>query len=351
MATVFSNPHTSWMLRDAYHTTHVCMTDNTLIKNSMIPILFLVLLAGPAVLTQVAHAQPEPIKLAIGYIPHIQFAPLYVGIEKGLYTERQIELDIEYGFGIDIFGLLIQEKIDLGLSDSDQLVLAGAKDLGLVALLQYYQKSPVTIVAKSEHIQSPEDFRGKRIGTPMMVGTSHIGVELFLRHYNLQDAVTVEKIGYTQIPSLLSDKIDAAACFFNNEPIKLRQLGAELSQWDVSAFSDIVGASFITSKALTEKRTDALNRFAQATIAAIDYTCRHQDESIQISLPYIDQPEQPDEAFLKEVLAASCRLFESPAGYGALNLDSYNYSIRTLHELGLIDSVYPAEKITFKPAE
>ena len=145
------------------------------------------------VLAGTAHAQMNHLKLAIGYIPHIQFAPLYVGIEKGLYEARQIALDIEYGFGIDIFALLAQEKIDLGLSDSDQLVLAGAKDMDLVALLQYYQKYPVTLVAKSERIQVPEDFRGKRIGTPQTDGTSFIGLQLFLKEYGLEDQVEVEK--------------------------------------------------------------------------------------------------------------------------------------------------------------
>ena len=320
---------------------------NPVRKNTMLFVFLLALLAMPSA----AQAQPDSMTLAIGYIPHIQFAPLYVGIEKGMYAERQIDLNIEYGFGIDIFGLLLQEKIDLGLSDSDQLMLAGAKDLGLVALLQYYQKIPVTIVAKRDRIQSPEDFRGKRIGTPMMVGTSYIGVELFLRHYNLQDNVTIEKIGYTQIPSLLSDKIEGAVCFFNNEPIKLRQLGEELSQWDIGGFSDMVGGSFLTSKSLTEKKGDVFKRFAEATIAAMDYTCQNQDEAIQLSMPYIEQQDQPDDAFLKGVLASTCELLESPAGYGALNLNSYHNSIQTLHELGLLDKVYPAEKILFNSAE
>ena len=137
-------------------------------------------------------------------------------------------------------------------------MLAGAKDLGLVALLQYYQKYPVTIVAKDSQIHTPEDFRGKRIGTPQMEGTSFIGLQLFLRQYNLEDDVTIEKIGYTQLPSLMSDKIEGAVCFFNNEPIKLKELGVALTQWDINAFSDIVGASFITSQALTQKKPDAL---------------------------------------------------------------------------------------------
>ena len=153
--------------------------------------------------------------------------------------------------------------------------------MGLVALLQYYQKYPVTIVAKQDEIQTPDDFRGKRIGTPQMSGTSFIGLQLFLKQYNLQDQVKIEKIGYTQIPSLMSNKIEGAVCFFNNEPIKLNQLGTSLNQWDVKDFSDLVGAAFITSKALTIKKPDPLDRFIQATIKAMEYTCQHQPEAIR----------------------------------------------------------------------
>jgi ABC-type nitrate/sulfonate/bicarbonate transport system substrate-binding protein len=206
-------------------------------------------------------------------------------------------------------------------------------------------------VAKNDKIQTPKDFRGKRIGTPQMEGTSFIGLQLFLQQYNLQNQVKIEKIGYTQIPSLMSGKIEGAVCFFNNEPLKLKQLGAQLHQWDVKDFSDIVGASFITSQVLASKKGTVLKGFAQATIKAMEYTCQHQPEALQITLPYIDQQENPDEAFLQEVLATTCQLFESPTGYGTVNLDTYNYSIQTLHELRFIEHVYPAEKIVYRPSD
>lgn len=48
-----------------------------------------------------------------------------------------------------------------------------------------------------------------------MYGTSYIGLRLFLEMYGLQDRVRVERTGYTQIPSLLGDRIEGAVCFFN----------------------------------------------------------------------------------------------------------------------------------------
>jgi NitT/TauT family transport system substrate-binding protein len=34
----------------------------------------------------------DKVRLAIGYIPHVQFTPLYVGIDKGFYKDEGIDL-------------------------------------------------------------------------------------------------------------------------------------------------------------------------------------------------------------------------------------------------------------------
>jgi len=44
-----------------------------------------VILMAPAL---AAQQKLETINLAIGFIPNIQFAPLYVAIEKGFYAEE-----------------------------------------------------------------------------------------------------------------------------------------------------------------------------------------------------------------------------------------------------------------------
>jgi NitT/TauT family transport system substrate-binding protein len=293
----------------------------------------------------VAPLAAEPLHLAIGYIPHIQFAPLYVGMEKGFYKAEGIELTIEYGFGIDVFSLLQAGRIDLGLSDSDQLILAGAKGLGLRAVYQYYQRFPVSIVAKRSTVSTPEGFRGKTIGTPELYGTSYIGLLLFLRHFGLEKAVTVEKIGYTQMTSLDRGVVAGVVCFSNNEPVQLRESGYDIAEWKVRELSDMVGASFISSDKVIKAKAELLTRFARATRKAMEYTVAHQEEAFQLSRPYLGSLDPAKDATMRAVLAATCELFVSPAGYGALDPEVYAHSIATLRDMGLIDAVYPAERI------
>jgi len=290
-------------------------------------------------------APPDKVRLAIGYIPHVQFTPLYVGIDKGFYKDEGIDLELNFGFQYDVFSLLAAGRIDIGLSDSDQLVIAGSKDLGLQAIYQYYQKYPIAIVAKAGSITSPADLKGGKIGTPEMSGSSWIGLQLFLRKYGLEKSVQVEKIGYTQEPTLLSGRADAVVCFLNNEPVAMRAKGIDLKQWDVKDWSDMVGASFISSRSIIASRGDVLARFVSATRKAMEYTMSHRDEAMQIALKNVGNVKKEDEPLFRLRLDATCDLFPSPQGYGALDADRYTRSIAELVSLGLIPAAYPAEKI------
>jgi len=292
-----------------------------------------------------APAAVEKVHLAIGYIPHVQFTPLYVGTAQGFYREEGIDLEISYGFGVDVFSLLAAGSIDIGLSDSDQLVLAGSKGLGLAAIYQYYQRYPVSIVAKKSTAAKPADLAGKVIGTPEMYGTSYLGMRLFLKKYGLTDRVKVERIGYTQLESLEAGRVDAVVCFSNNEPIVFAAHGVPVSEWLVRDFSTMVGASFISSRAIIAKRSDALARFYRATKKAMAWTMDHRDEAFRIALQTVGNVKSEEEPLFRKRLDATCELFPHPKGYGYLDRARWEKSIEELVALGLVPAAYPADTI------
>lgn len=293
-------------------------------------------------------AARDTVQMAIGFIPNIQFAPLYVGMEKGFFAEEDIELEVDYGFGVDVFSLLSLGRIDVGLSDSDQLIVSGTQDLGLKAVFQYYQDYPVSIVALADEVDAPEELRGKTIGVPETYGTSYIGMQAFLREYGLTDAVTEQRIGYTQISSLLNDRVDAAVTFYNNEPIQLRLRGHDIVEWEVREFSEIVGASIITSDAILEERGDVIERFVRAMRTSVEYTVENQQEAVELSLPYLGDVEESQIEFISRSLAATSELFRPGAPdreYGSFDRGRYRSSIRTLERLGLIEESYSPRRI------
>lgn len=306
-----------------------------------------VLAAALTLTAGVPATAQDTVSMAIGYIPNIQFAPLYVGMEKGFFADRDIELEVDYGFGVDVFSLLSLGRIDVGLSDSDQLIVGGREDLELKAIFQYYQDYPVSIVALADRIDSPEDLRGKTIGVPETYGTSYIGLQAFLREHDLADAVREQRIGYTQVSSLLNERVDAAVTFYNNEPVQLRLDGHDIREWEVREFSPLVGASIITSSAIIDEKRDLMERFVDAMQEAMAYTVENQEEALDLSLPYLGDIEDQRLEFVRESLAATAELFEPEEGreYGSFDRARYRSSIEVLAELDLIEETYEPDRI------
>ncbi|MFN3411750.1 MAG: ABC transporter substrate-binding protein [Exilispira sp.] len=284
--------------------------------------------------------------MLIGYIPHVQFAPLYVGIEKGIFEKYGIKLNIDYGFGRDIFGLLMTQKADLALTDADELIISAEKNMGLMAFYQYYQDFPISIVKLGKN-EDPLSLTGKKIGIPDFYGTNYIGTLLFLNKYQLLNKVEIVKIGYTQIQSLISKKVDAVACYINNEPIQLRQNGYNITEWKIKDFVNIVGGAFISSEKNLKENHVYFDRFVKALNESVSYSANNRNETLEIAYKFIGSLNPDQKNFWKEVLDATFELIIGKNKPGILILEKYINTIEVLFNLNLIKNKINPQSILF----
>ena len=49
---------------------------------------------------------PVPVRLTLGYIPNIQFAPIYVAIDRGYFLDAGFDVQLEYGNEADAVALI-----------------------------------------------------------------------------------------------------------------------------------------------------------------------------------------------------------------------------------------------------
>lgn len=301
---------------------------------AVIFVLFLTLFAG------VYAEEPDHVSLPCGYVPNVQFAPLYAGLEKGFFAEENIDLQLDHSMEIDIVALVGAGRLPFGICSGEQVLLGREQGLPLVYVANWYQNYPVGIVAlKESGITSMEDLKGKRVGIPMLSGASYIGLEAMLGLSGMKDSdLKLESVGYTQAELLVTGKIDAAVVYTTNEPEQLKALGYEIVLFSAADMTKMVGNGMITNEKMIAENPDLVSRMVRAFVKSIRWTCENPDEAFEICKKYVDGLASAEDPELqKQVMLATADYFDDgPLGYGFSDPEAWDNMVNILQKMGMI---------------
>ena len=301
---------------------------NTLWKFSILIVLPIMLLSACAVSdTEIENNQAEeapaedetpeaeliPIRLTMGYIPNIQFAPIYVAVEKGYFTDAGFDVTLDYIDETDAVALVGAGEQTFTIASGEQVLLARAQDLPVVYAAAWYQHFAVGVVSLTEqNILVPEDLEGVTVGIPGLYGASYIGFRALLDAGGLTEAdVDLLSIGYNQVESLVTDQVQAAVIYVANEPATLRSEGYEVNVVSVSDYMGLVANGLVTNEAAIAENPEMVRAFVNALTQGILYTAENPDEAYEISKRYVENLAEADTALQKEVLAGSIELWQT----------------------------------------
>jgi NitT/TauT family transport system substrate-binding protein len=292
-----------------------------------------------------------PIRLSLGYIPDVQFAPFYVGIEKGFFAERGIDLMTEHRQETDGARLVATGEIKFAVVSGEQVLLAREQGLPLVYVFEWYQRFPVAVAAKADSgIATPGDLAGRSVGTPVKEGASYIGLEALLGAAGLTDEdIDLQTTGYSQVETLISDRVDAVVVYVTNEPVQLEAAGEAINVIEVADYADLVSNGLVTSEDVIAENPDLVRAMVAGLAESVEYTIAHPDEAFAISQGYVEGLDDPATAeTAREVLARSVDLWKGdPVGFS--QGESWEIMQQVLLDTGLlsdpqaIDAAYTNE--------
>ncbi|HEY8391432.1 MAG TPA: ABC transporter substrate-binding protein [Capillibacterium sp.] len=320
--------------------------------------LALLTVLGGAVL-DARSASPRKVTMAMTYIPNVQFAPWYIAEEKGFFAEEGLEVVFDYRMDIDALQLVATGKLDYAIAGGDQVLIARGKGIPVVYLMSLYAQFPPAIIAKAEKgINTAADLKGKTVGLPLY-GTNLFAVKAIMKRAGLtENDVQLVDIGYTQIPSLLEDKVDAVVGFANNEPIKLKAMGVAVTQLNSEDYFSLVGHGLITGAAKIKKDPDEVGRLVRASYKGIEYALAHPEETFAVCLKHLPELGADQKNQEWEVLKASMALWESAYtrryGLGRSDPADWADAQELMVELGFIAKPTPVSEIidfSFLPEE
>ncbi len=260
-------------------------------------------------------ATPTPalrhLRVPVGYIPSVQFAPFYVAMEKGYFAAEGLEVELDYSYETNGVQLVGVNQLPFAVVSGEQVLLARAQGLPVVYVLAWFQKFPVALVSKADlGITSPADLKGKRIGSPTLDGASFVGLRALMAQTGLgPNDATVTAIGYNQAAVLSTGQVDVAVVYSNNEPIRLVAQGEKLNTLQVSDYVALAANGLLTNEQTLAQDPDLVRKFARALVRGIRGALDDPDGAYTICKKYV--PAIADDVVEKKVLLATMDLWKA----------------------------------------
>jgi NitT/TauT family transport system substrate-binding protein len=264
-------------------------------------------------------ASPTPaalthIRLPMGYVPNVQYAPFYVALEKGYFRDAGFDIEFDYKFETDGVALVGANELSFALVSGEQVLLARAQSIPVVYVMAWYQQYPIVVVAKKESgITTPADLKGKKIGLPGLFGANYVGLRALLSNQGIKETdVTLDSIGFNQVDALSADQEQAVVGYVANEPIQLRARGYDLVTFRVADYVQLASNGLITNEQTIAENPALVRAFVQAALRGLADTIASPDEAFEISRKYIPDGDKLDD-IQKQVLLTSIEQWKAPS--------------------------------------
>ena len=258
------------------------------------------------------------IRLPMGYIPNVQYAPFYAAVEKGYYAQAGLEIEFDYSYETDGVALVGANELQFSIVSGEQVPIARAEGLPIVYVMAWYEKYPIAVISKTEqNVTVPQDLAGKRVALPGLFGANYVGLRALLGEAGLEESdIILESVGFTQVEILAADATEVIVGYSANEPVQLTAQGYDLDVILVSDYLDLVSNGLITNEATLTENPELVERMVSATLKGIQFAVENPEEAFQICFKYVEGLESADQEVQFEVLMASLDLYQTdPYGY------------------------------------
>jgi NitT/TauT family transport system substrate-binding protein len=269
--------------------------------------------AQPTPSTEPTSKPMVKVRLPVGYIPNIQFAPLYVAMDRGFFEEQGIDIELDYSYENDAVALVGADELQFAIASGEQVLLARSQGLPVVYTFAWYQDYPVAVVAKqAQGIRTPQDLAGKKIGLPGLFGANYIGLRALLNAAGLKESdVTLDSIGFNQVEALAADQEQAIVGYVANEPIQLKNQGYDVDVIRVADYVQLASNGLLTNEKTLAENPELVQGMVNALSLGISEALANPQAAYESSLKYVEGLATADETVQKEILATSMEFWKA----------------------------------------
>jgi NitT/TauT family transport system substrate-binding protein len=238
--------------------------------------------------TPAPAAPGQPDKVAAGVIAIVDVAPIYLGRQKGFFSGRNIDLDLQTSQGgAAIVPGVVSGQFQFGFSNVTSLILARSRGLpikmvsnGVASTGKDGADFGGVLVKADSPVRSAKDLAGRTVAVNTLKNIGDTTVRASVRKAGGDPAsVKFVELAFPDQPAALAaGRVDA---IWVVEPFvtAAKAQGARLVASNyVDAAADLTVAAYFTSQELIAKNPDLVKRFKEAMAESLAYAAAHPDE-------------------------------------------------------------------------
>ncbi len=232
---------------------------------------FILLLLVLMMLVPAPAIAAEKLTLMLDWFPNVDHLPIYLARESGYFDDVGIEVEIiTPSETSDALKLAASGNVDLAVSYQPQTIIAAAQGLDIRAIAPLVVHPLTTLLYLDDTIKSPADLSGKKIGYTVP-GLMDVMLKAFADINGIKDYTPVN-VGFTILPSLVSQKVDAVMGPFKTyETVGMKQHGYDASFFELEKYGipDYEELIFVAGSKTLEEKPEAVRGFVKAIRIAL----------------------------------------------------------------------------------
>jgi NitT/TauT family transport system substrate-binding protein len=235
-------------------------------------------------------------KVTVGVIPIVDVAPIYLGIQQGFFSDRNLDVTMESGQGgAAIVPGVVSGQFQFGFSNVTSLILARSRGLPLKMVAAGNSSTgedgkdfSAVVVKKDSAITDAADLAGKTVSVNTL---NNIG-DTTIRQSIKKDggdpsAVKFVELPFPDMPAALAEgRVDAAWVVEPFLTIAKKQGAREVASNMVDTDRETMVAAYFTSEKLLTSQPDLVKRFVDAMKASLDFAQKNPDKARAILSSY-----------------------------------------------------------------
>jgi NitT/TauT family transport system substrate-binding protein len=298
----------------------------------------------PVQQTVVVEISPTPqpvtvVKVSMGFIPNVQFAPWFVGVEKGFFAAEGIQLVMDYSMEVDGIELVAAGKDDFGIASGDLIVQGRSQSRPLVMVSRWYNAVPAAIFSlQAKNITKPADLVGKKLGIPYAGGINYECLLGMLAANNIDPkSLTITPVGYTQIAAVTGGQVDAAAGYSMNEPVTLAATGAAINVIETRQWCPVAPIGLFTSESMLKSKPELVQKMVRALLRSVKATEDDPAFALEATIRAVQYSGGNNRAGTKASLDKCLEFWSSTGQWGLYTKDQWDATQNLLVSVGSMD--------------